>query len=98
MASEQAEAIKAALIEWRGGGWRPPDEITLEQMRAGIGPLRRHDRASRKASRGRRSTPAACRPSGPFRPAQTRAGRSGCDSQYVHGGGYVIGSAGLTSA
>ena len=96
MASEQAEAIKAALIEYRKEMEAPP--ASHPGADAGqLGPLRRHDRGPE----GVTWTPVDAggvpaiwairleRPAGP----RVRRGPDDRALQYVHGGGYVLGSA-----
>ncbi len=87
MASEQAEAIKAALIEYRKE-MDAAGEITLEQMRANSG--RFGDMTGVPAGVTWEPVDAGGIPAIwaiPERPADDRA------LQYVHGGGYVLGSA-----
>ena len=103
MASEQAEAIKAALIEWRRRQEAAPD-ATLEEMRAGMdrfGDMTGEPEGVTWTPVDAGGVPAIwaipARTAGPG-PGTGPGSGDGPDDravQYVHGGGYVIGSARL---
>ena len=86
MASEQAQALKAQMIEMRAQRAAMPAP-TLEEMRANSGMMSQMT----GEPEGVTFSPVdagGCRPSGPFRPRAPTTG----PSSTVHGGGYVLGS------
>jgi epsilon-lactone hydrolase len=95
MASEQAAAIKAMLIEWRQQQEAAP-EPTLEEMRAGMerfGDLTGEPEGVTWTPVDAGGVPAIW--AIPAKTAEAGPGAGDRAVQYVHGGGYVIGSAEL---